>query len=194
MNVARVLRDTTTWTLFVHFPFRFRATEPKQEEKKEGKERKKKRDQALAADRHIWQVISSRWTLSILTLTVNVSHSPNLAYDTIPRSGGASSSSCSFCFPPLNNLTPAPVNSSAFCPCSPSHAPVRGSSLLLDVEDLCRQSVVPVLQLGEAGPLHLWLKLLSDGGGGRGRGMKAVTSGDVYTFSRDKDFEIDWDT
>lgn len=53
MNVARVLRDTTTWTLSVHFPFCFRATEPKQEEKKEGKERKKKRDQALAADRHI---------------------------------------------------------------------------------------------------------------------------------------------
>lgn len=35
------------------------------------------------------------------------------------------------------------------------------SSLLLDVEDLCRQSVVPVLQLGEARPLHLRLKLLS---------------------------------
>lgn len=52
--------------------------------------------------------------------------------------------------------------------------------------------MVPVLQLGEAGPLHLRLKLLSDGGGGRG--TKAVTSGDVYTLCRDKDFEIDSDS
>lgn len=53
--------------------------------------------------------------------------------------------------------------------------------------------MVPVLQLGEAGPLHLRLKLLSDGGGEEGAGTEAVTSGDVYTFSRDKDFEIDSD-
>ena len=32
----------------------------------------------------------------------------------------------------------------------------------MDVEDLCGQSVVPVLQLGEAGTLDLMLELLSD--------------------------------
>lgn len=140
------------------------------------KERKiQMRDQVLAVDRHIRQVKSSLWTRSILTLTVSISHSMNLLYNTISHSRGVSSSSCFFFLSLMHPLF------LCFCPClflsSTCRPPLRlslslllsCSSSLLDVEDLCRKSVVPVLQLGKARPFHLWLKPLSDGEEGRTR-------------------------
>lgn len=56
--------------------------------------------------------------------------------------------------------------------------PLFLSSSLLDVEDLCGESVVPVLQLGKARPFHLGLKPLSGGE----EGMTRLLHQDIHAF------------
>ena len=65
--------------------------------------------------------------------------------------------------------------------------PLSLAPLFLDVEDLCRQSVVPVLQLGEAGPSHLRLKLLPEGaeGGWRKQEFSTELDDDIGTRGGD---------
>lgn len=147
--------------IFVQFPFYIRETEPKQ---KGNKERKTQMlDQVLAADRYIWHL-----TFSILTLTFSIFHQTKLGYNTMSHSRAVCSSSSSLSLS-IIYLFLFLLSMSSFT-CSPPPPPlslfpfVLGfSSLFLDIKDLCRQSMMPVLQLGKAGPFDLRLKLLSDG-------------------------------
>lgn len=118
----------------------------KQERKKEERQRKK--------TGNVHSRVTCRQTNSILRRTAAFSHPSNLRLAHIPAHNGSS----------LILLLSAPW---LFCPCRPPCLLLRSSSpalllssSLLDVEDLCRQPVVPVLQLGKARAPHLRLKLL----------------------------------
>lgn len=112
--------------------------------------KKKKEERQRKKTENVQSRVRCRQTNSILIITVNFSHSSNLCLSHIPASALLHNSSF------IIILLLAPL---LFCPCHPSCSLLLSSSLL-DVEDLCRQPVVPVLQLGKARPPHLRLKLL----------------------------------